>query len=49
MMILPHWLCAAVVGLVKWFGHQGPVRPKSLGSISAQWLYDHRRETHRDE
>ena len=42
------WLSGAAVALTIWvYGHR-PLREDDLGTLSAQWLHDYRRETHQD-
>ncbi|MCA1562139.1 MAG: hypothetical protein LC753_02475 [Acidobacteria bacterium] len=47
-MTLLLWLSGAAVALIVWmYGHR-PLPADDLGTVSAQWLQDYRRETHQD-
>jgi hypothetical protein len=47
-MTLLLWLSGAAVALIIWmYGHR-PLRADDLGTVSAQWLQNYRRETHQD-
>jgi len=41
------WLSGAAVALAVWV-YGRPLRRDDLGTVSAQWLHDYRRETHQD-
>jgi hypothetical protein len=44
------WLLPAFIAVAIWIflSRRGRGRETDLGSVSAQWLHEYRRETHRD-
>jgi hypothetical protein len=42
------WLLAPVIGLAIWAFRHWRRRENDLGSVSAQWLHDYRRETRQE-
>jgi len=47
-MTLWLWLVPPVIGLAIWVFLDSRGREKDLGSVSAQWLHEYRRETHQE-
>ena len=42
------WLIVPAIALAIWIFRASRRRENDLGSVSAQWLHDYRRETHQE-